>query len=68
MKRLLNRALNFAILPLKLHITEVLVDYNRFARVAIWHKYWHGREVEEVYVKPIFKKQKYNLPKKTQHS
>ena len=64
MKRLLNRALNFAILPLKLDITEVLVDYNRFARVAIWQEYWHGREGEEVFVKPIFKKQKYNLPKK----
>ena len=64
MKRLLNRALNFAILPLKLDITEVLVDYNRFARVAIWQEYWHGREIEDEYVKPIFKQQKYNLPKK----
>ena len=30
MNNLLNRALNFAVLPLQLDITEVLVDFNRF--------------------------------------
>ena len=63
MKRLLNRALNFAILPLKLDITEVLVDFNKFYRAAIWQEYWFEREVDEDYIKPIFKKNKFNLPK-----
>ena len=65
MLKLLNRALNFAILPLKLDITEVLVDYNKYARAAIWHEYWHGKERQEEYEysKPIFKHQKINLPK-----
>ena len=39
MKKLLNRALNFAVLPIKLDITEVIVDFNRFARAAIWQEY-----------------------------
>ena len=39
MKALLERALNFSVMPLKLDITEVLVDFNRFARATIWHKY-----------------------------
>ena len=34
MNKLLNRALNFA-KPLKLDITQVLVDFNRFSRTAI---------------------------------
>ena len=50
MKRLLkfnlNRALNFAILPVKFDVTELLVDFNRYARAVIWHEYWHGKEEE----------------------
>ena len=64
MSALLNRALNFAILPLKLDITQVLVDFNRFARAAIWQEYWFGIDVEKEFKQPIFKKKKTNLPKK----
>ena len=63
MKSLLGRALNFSVMPLKLDITEVLVDFNRFARAAIWQEYWHGRDQDKEYKKPIFKSQKNNLPK-----
>ena len=63
MKSLLNRALNFAVLPIKLDITEVLVDFNRFARAAIWQEYWFGKEKDDNYTKSIFKKKKNNLPK-----
>ena len=63
MKSLFNRALNFAVLPMKLDITEVLVDFGKFSRAAIWTEFWHGREPEEKYVKPIFKTHKNNLPK-----
>ena len=31
MNKLINRGLNFTILPFKLDITEVLVDFKRFA-------------------------------------
>ena len=44
MQALLNRALNFALLPLKLDITQILVDFNRFARAAIWQEFWFNRE------------------------
>ena len=63
MLALLNRALNFSVLPLKLDITQVLVDFNRFSRAVIWQEYWFGKEVDEVYKRPIFKKKKMNLPK-----
>ena len=58
MLKILNRALNFAILPLKLDITQILVDYNRFARTAIWQEYWFGRDTDEAYTEPIFRKRK----------
>ena len=63
MKALLERALNFSVMPLKLDITEVLVDFNRFARATIWHEYWHGRDIDKEYKKPLFKSLKNNLPK-----
>ena len=44
MDKLINRGLNFTILPFKLDITEVLVDFKRFARSTIWHKFWYGKE------------------------
>ena len=64
MNKLLNRALNFAVLPLKLDITQVLVDFNRFSRTAIWTEYWHGRDPLEKYSSPQFPHRKTNLPKK----
>ena len=63
MENLLNRALNFSVLPLKLDITQVLVDFNRFARAAIWFEYWNGLEKDEEYVTPIFRTHKNKLPK-----
>ena len=63
MFNLLNRAFNFAVLPLKLDLTEVLVDFNRFARAAIWQEYWHGRDKNDDYVKSIFNIRKNTLPK-----
>ena len=62
MKNLLNRALNFAVLPLKMDITQLLVDFNRFARALIWQEYWHGRDSDEEYTKPIFKTRKKKTP------
>ena len=53
MLSLLNRALNPAISPLKLDITQVLVNFNRFSRAMIWQEYWYGREVEEEYKEKI---------------
>ena len=63
MQKLLNRALNFALLPFKLDITQLLVDFNRFARAMIWQEFWFERENNEEYEKPIFKSRKKNLPK-----
>ena len=63
MINLLNRGLNFAVLPLKMDLTQVLVDFKRFERSAIWHEFWYGKEKNQNYKPPIFKKQKRNYPK-----
>jgi hypothetical protein len=64
MKNVLNKGLNFSILPLKLDITQVLVDYKKFERSTIWHEFWYGRNQAENRKSPIFKTNKSNLPKK----
>ena len=61
MEKLLNRGLNFSILPKKLDLTQVLTDYKRFERSAIWHEFWYGRESDQEERKePIFPT---NMPK-----
>ena len=63
MDALLNKGLNYSILPKKLDMTQVWVDYKRFERSCIWTEYWHGRDDQELRPIPIFKLQKTNLPK-----
>ena len=63
MDRLLNRGLNFCILPFKLDITQTLVEYKRFEISAIWWEFHYGKEKDQNYEDPIFKKMKTNLPK-----
>ena len=62
MEQVLNRGLNFAILPLKLNITQVLVDYAKFERTMLWQEFW-GNSPKENFKPPIFKKEKTNLPR-----
>ena len=40
MKKLINRGLNFSVLPKKLDITQVQVDFQQFKRLAIWTEFW----------------------------
>ena len=48
--------------PLKLDITEILVDFKIFERSSIWREFFCRLEDEEVqYEKSIFKTTKYNL-------
>ena len=63
MDKVLNRGLNFSILPKKLDITQIWVDMKRFERSCIWQDFWYGREDQQETKKPIFKLQKTNLPK-----
>ena len=64
MDALFNKGLNFSILPKKLDMTQVWVDYKRFERSCIWTEYWYGREDQGTTPVPIFKLHKTNLPKK----
>ena len=63
MKNLLNKGFNFSILPLKLDLTQVLVDFKRFERSMIWHEFFHGKDIEHEYKEKFFKTRKTNLPK-----
>ena len=63
MNSLLNKGLNFCILPLKLDLTEVLVDFNKFERKMVWKEYLYGKEDNKPRAEPIFKTQKFNYPK-----
>lgn len=64
METVLNRGLKFAILPLRLHITQVLVDFRRHERTMVWKEFWHGKNNEEAYSPPIFKQKKSNFTQK----
>ena len=69
MENVINRGLNFTILPFKLDITEVLVDFKNFARSMIWQEFWYGRNenYNDNPTEDIFKdKNKRNLPKNYQ--
>ena len=44
-------------------LTQVLVDFKRFERTAIWHEFWYGKEKSKEYKPPIFKRNKRNLTK-----
>ena len=63
MDSLLNRGLNFSILPEKMDFTQLLVDHKRFARSAIWTEYHYGKDKLDNREPQIFKQVKSNLPK-----
>ena len=65
MKKVLNRGLNFCILPIKLDITQVLVHFRQFERLMVWKEFWFGREEQEKTI-PIFKLKKTNFPRNYQ--
>ena len=57
MNKVLNRGLNIAILPLKLDITQVLVDFKRFERSVIWQEFWYGKKIRKNNLKNQYLKQ-----------
>ena len=46
----------FMIVPKKLDLTQVLVDFRRFERTMVWNEFWFGRDSEEKQKPRIFKK------------
>ena len=61
MEKILNRGLNFCINPIKLNLTEVLVDFRKFERKMKWIEYRANKENKEEMEQEIFKRQKSNL-------
>ena len=66
MQRLINRGLNFSILPSKLDITQTLAEFRKYERGIIWHEFHHGKgDTNEFKLKEhIFKEEKTNMPTK----
>ena len=58
MENLLNKGFNFAILPLKLDLTQVLVDFKRFERSMIWHEFFHGKDIDNMTRRKFSKQEK----------
>ena len=63
MDRLLNRGLNFSILPNKMDLTQVLTDYKKLERKVIWTEFFYGKDEDNEFEPPIFKEEKTNMPK-----
>ena len=65
MEKVLNRGLNFCILPPSLDITQVLANFRQFERSMVWQEFWYGRE-NEMKTIPIFRLNKTNFPRNHQ--
>ena len=61
MESILNKGLNFSILPKNIDITQVMVDFNMFKRRMLWQEYFYNEEPNPPMNKPLFKKVKHNL-------
>ena len=66
MTKVLNKGLNFSILPKKIDNTQVLAEYKRFERTMTWKEYWSDEDNNSVDTKKesIFKIEKHNFPRK----
>ena len=40
LKEILNRGLNFCLAPLKLNLTDILVDFRKFERILKWREFF----------------------------
>ena len=64
MTNVLNKGLNFSVLPKKIDNTQVLAEYKRFERTMTWKEYWFDEDDNSVDTKKesIFKIEKHNFP------
>ena len=63
MEKVLNRGLNFCVMPIKLDITQILVEFKQFERTIVWQEFWYGTEKSEAPNRRIFKTKKHNFPR-----
>ena len=64
MLKVLNKGLNFSVLPYKIDNTLVLTEFRRFERTILWSEFWmeKGNNEEREKSQSIFKIQKNNFP------
>ena len=64
MLKVLNKGLNYSILPHKIDNTLVLTEFRRFERTILWNEFWKekGNNEENKKTNSIFKILKNNFP------
>ena len=58
---ILNKGLNFSILPNKPNLNHALMDLAYHQRSMAWKEYWFDKEKQE-FEKRVFKEKKTNMP------
>ena len=64
MLELFNLGLKLAILPMKLDITLVLVDFKIYERSMVWKEFFSNKDTDDEYSPQIFKTKKDKLHQK----
>ena len=66
MTKVLNKGLNFSVLPKKIDNTQILAEYKRFERTMTWKEYWSDEDNNSIDTRKesIFKIEKHNFPRK----
>ena len=60
MINVLNRGLNFYILPIRIDVTQILVEWKKIEQSLIWTEFWYGKETTDTKQKKIQKKKNYS--------
>ena len=63
MIKLLNRGLNFCVMPAKVNLSKLMSDFRKFERKMRWTEFFSEKKDDCTYDPPIFKIEKQNLPK-----
>ena len=63
MIKLLNRGLNFCVMPAKVNLSKLMSDFRKFERKMRWTEFFSEKKDDSTYDPPIFKIEKQNLPK-----
>ena len=62
MHHVLNKGLNYSVLPSKVDNTLLLAEHKKFERTILWRQFWADRDSTQNNTIPIFNLNKTNFP------
>ena len=62
MHQVLNKGLNYSVLPSKVDNTLILAEHKKFERTILWRQFWADRDSTQNSTIPIFNLNKTNFP------